>query len=120
MADVDPLLARSNGSSNGSSGETDDWPARASATIVQYVGTVRDKTTGPALAASRNMVYLLAIGLIGLVVAILGLVLVIRLLVVATSYVPGVNPDETWLAYLILGAFFLLAGVVLWRKKEAD
>ena len=114
MADVDPLLAPS----NGSSGEGDDWPARASATIVQYVGTVRDKTTGPALAASRNMVYLLAMGLISIVVAILALVLFVRLLVVATGYVPGVDQGETWLAYLILGSIFLLAGIGLWRKKE--
>ncbi len=115
MADVDPLLAPSD---DRSIGEGDDWPARASATIVEYVGTVRDKTTGPALAASRNLVYLLAIGLISIIVAILGLVLIVRLLVVATGYVPSVDPGETWLAYLIIGAIFVLMGSWLWRKKE--
>lgn len=95
-----------------------DWPAKASATIVEYVGTVRNKTTGPALAASRNVVYMLAMGLIGVVVAILGLVLLVRVLVSVTAYVPSVDEGETWLAYLILGAIFMVGGAILWRKKE--
>lgn len=97
---------------------SDDWPSKAAATIVQYVGTVRDKTTGPALSASRVAVYALAMGLIGLVLALLALILVVRVLVVATGYVPGVESGETWLAYYILGALFLLPGLFLWRKKE--
>ncbi|MEM9131381.1 MAG: hypothetical protein AAF962_06820 [Actinomycetota bacterium] len=97
---------------------TDDWPAKASATIVQYVGTVRDKTTGPALSASRVLVYALAMGLIGIVLAFLLLILLVRVLVVATGYIPGVEPGETWVAYFILGALFMLPGLFLWRKKE--
>ena len=97
----------------------DDWPAKASATIVQYVGTVRDKTTGPALSASRLAVYALAMALIAVIVAILALVLLVRVLVVATGYLPFVEAGETWLAYFILGALFMLPGLYLWRKKEA-
>lgn len=115
MADVDPLLGRPDPAAS----DGDDWPARASATVVQYVGTVRDKTTGPALVASRTVVYLLAMALIGVVVAILGLVLAIRVLVSATAYVPSVDEGETWLAYFILGAIFVLGGAFLWRKKES-
>lgn len=115
MADAEPLPVPTDVSPNGD----DDWPARASATVVQYVGTVRDKTTGPALAASRSVVYALAMALIGIVVAILGLVLLVRVLVSATAYVPSVEEGETWLAYLILGTVFMLGGVLLWRKKEA-
>jgi hypothetical protein len=96
----------------------DDWPARASATVVQYVGTVRDKTTGPALVASRNAVYFLAMGLIAFVAVILLLLLSIRMLVSVTAYLPVVEPGESWMAYLILGGIFLLAGMILWRKKE--
>lgn len=97
---------------------SDDWPAKASATIVQYVGTVRDKTTGPALVASRYAVYLLAIALIALVLAVLMLVLLVRLLVTATALFPFVEDGETWLAYYIIGVIFVLAGALLWRKKE--
>ena len=97
----------------------DDWPARASATVVQYVGTVRDKTTGPALVASRNVVYFVAIGLIAFVAAILALLLLVRILVSVTAYLPFVEAGESWLAYLILGVIFLASGLLLWRKKEA-
>lgn len=97
----------------------DDWPARASAAVVEYVAKVRDKTTGPALAASRNVVYFAAIGLIALVAVILFLLLLIRLLVSVTAYLPFVELGESWLAYVLLGAVFLLAGLVMWRKKEA-
>lgn len=100
-------------------GPVDDWPAKASATIVGYVGTVRDKTTGPALSASRVAVYALAMAMIAMVVAILALVLLVRLLVVLTGYVPGIDEGEVWLAYFIVGALFMLPGMYLWRKKEA-
>ena len=118
MADTESAPARSDVPVDSLVSNADDWPARASATVVQYVGTVRDKTTGPALTASRNVVYILAMALIGVVVAILALVLLVRVLVVVTGYVPGVEDGETWLAYLILGALFIIGGAILWRKKE--
>lgn len=96
----------------------DDWPARASATVVQYVGTVRDKTTGPALVASRYAVYVLAIALIAVVLVILLMVLAVRLLVSATGMLPFVEAGETWLAYYILGGLLVLGGALMWRKKE--
>jgi hypothetical protein len=96
----------------------DDWPSKASATVVQYVGTVRDATTGPALVASRYAVYLLPIAMIAAVLAILALVLLVRLLVTATALFPFVDDGETWMAYYIIGGLFVLIGAVLWRKKE--
>ena len=96
----------------------DDWPAKASATVVHYVGTVRDRTTGPALVASRYAVYALAMALIGLVLLVLLLLLLVRLLVAATGELPFVEEGETWLAYYLLGAIFLIGGAILWRQKE--
>lgn len=113
MANLDPFST-----TDSSDDASDDWPARASATVVQYVETIRDKTTGPAITASRYVVYLLAVALIAVIVAIIGLVLTVRLLVSATAYAPGVEPGETWLAYLIIGVIFCLAGLWAWRKKE--
>jgi hypothetical protein len=96
----------------------DDWPSKATATVVHYVGTVRDATTGKALVASRTAVYALAMGLIGLVLAVLVLVILIRLLVTVTGYLPSVEAGETWPAYYILGGIFVIVGAILWRKKE--
>jgi len=96
----------------------DDWPARASATIVDYVGQVRDKTTGPALVASRTAVYAAAIALIAFVLLIVLLLGLFRLVVVGSGYLPFVEPNESWVAHYLFGAIFLLAGVFLWRKKD--
>ncbi len=96
----------------------EDWPAKATATVVHYVGTVRDATTGKALVASRTAVYALAMGLIALVLAVLVLVILIRLLVTITGYLPFVEAGEAWLAYYILGGIFVIAGAILWSKKE--
>lgn len=96
----------------------DDWPAKASATIVQYVGTVRDKTTGPALVASRYAVYAMALGLIAMVLLVLIMVMLVRLLVTATALLPFVDDGETWLAYYVMAVLFVIGGALLWRKKE--
>lgn len=104
---------------DGSLMEGDDWPSKASATVVHYVGTVRERTTGPALVASRYAVYALAMALIGVVLAVLLLLLLIRLLVSATGELPFVDQGEAWLAYYILGAVFVIGGALMWGKKEA-
>lgn len=96
----------------------DDWPAKATATVVHYVGTVRDATTGKALVASRTVVYALAMALIGLVLAVLLLLILIRLLVAVTAYLPFVEAGESWFAYYLLGGIFVIVGAILWRKKE--
>ena len=97
----------------------DDWAARATSSITQYVGLVRDKTTGPALIASRTAVYMMAIGLIGFVLLIVALLLFFRLLVVASGeLLPFVEPNESWLAHYVLGGIFLGAGLFFWRKKD--
>ncbi len=104
---------------NDTTGHEDvDWATKASDTVVGYVGKVRDKTTGPALVASRYAVYALALALIAFVLLILILIALVRLLVTATSQLAFVDQGETWLAYYILGGIFLLAGMLLWRKKE--
>ncbi len=95
-----------------------DWPAKVSAQVVDYVGQVRDKTTGPALVASRTAVYSAAIALIALVLLIVFLLFFFRLLVVASGYLPFVDANESWVAHYVLGAIFLLVGVFLWRKKD--
>lgn len=120
MAEADPFLRPPDlsGTGAGTDPGTDDWPAKATATITQYVGTVRDKTTGPVLDISRNAVYYLVMGLVGLVLAILALVLLVRVLVSATAELAFVNDGETWLAYFIIGALFILIGSWLWGKKE--
>lgn len=117
MSDADSLTNRSSATAVAES--KDDWPATITATLVGYVDTVRGATTGKALVASRMVVYFVPIALIGLVLVILSLIMLVRLLVVATGYLPFVDTGNPWLAYLILGTLFSLIGALLWRKKDA-
>jgi hypothetical protein len=88
------------------------WTDQATDLIVQTVGTVRDKTTGPAITAGRAIVYGTFAVLVSAVAIVLGLVLVIRLL---TAYIPG---NRVWVSYLIVGVPLCIAGLVLWGKAR--
>ena len=111
MSDIDSFSSADESSEK-------DWPAKTSEMVVHYVGSVRDKTTGPALVASRYAVYFLAMGLIAAVLLVLVLVLILRLLVLATGYLPFIDQGEPWLAYIILGVVFTVAGALLWKKRK--
>ncbi len=90
---------------------TGDWPAQAADTIVDLVGTARQKTTGPALTAARGVVY----GVIILVIATMALVV----LVAGTVRLLN-NWLDVWLTYLILGVLCLLGGALMFRRARAD
>jgi hypothetical protein len=89
----------------------DDWPRQATRTIVRTVDSVRDKTTGPAITAAAALVY--------------GLVALTALTILATALVVGLVRGleillwhKVWLAYLVLAAVFLAAGLVSWSRRE--
>lgn len=90
-----------------------DWPAQAADTIVRVVGQVRDKTTGPAITAARGVVYGLLAGLLGTACAAMLSIASVR---VIDAYLVG--EDNTWLAHLIVGALFTIAGLLLWSKRR--
>lgn len=98
--------------------DSTDWPAQAADTIERVVGTVRDKTTGPAITAARWVVYGTFAAIIGLAVAILLAIAAVRLLDV---YLPDAvfGEDHTWVAHLIVGLVFTIAGMVAWSKRTA-
>ena len=95
----------------------EDWSAKATSTIVGYVDTIRGATTGKALVASRIAVYGVAAALVGMMMAILLLIVMIRFLVVVTGYWDVVGEGGVWLAYWILGVIFLAAGALIWRMR---
>lgn len=94
----------------------DDWPAQAADAIVKVVGTVRDKTTGPAITVGRAIVY----GTFSLLVAITVLILLaiagVRFLDV---YLPDawVGEDHTWVAHTLLGTILTVTGMVCWSRR---
>ncbi len=85
------------------------WPSQAADRIESVVGTVRQKATGPAMVASRALVY----GVVGIVcvalVAVLGLIASLRAL---DALLP------TWAVQLAVGAVLCLAGVLCWSRRR--
>jgi hypothetical protein len=107
---IPPPPAPPTGGGPGAGGLGGDWPAQATDAIVNAVGAVRDRTTGPITTAARGLVFGLFAGVLGLVVAVLGIIAVVRILDV-------VLPSGIWLPYLVLGAVFVLAGALVFRKR---
>lgn len=95
----------------------DDWPAQMAESIERVVGSVRDKTTGPALAIARAIVY----GTFAAVVALAAVVLfVIATVRVVDVYLPDAlfGEKHTWAAHLLVGLLFSIAGIVLWARRK--
>lgn len=99
-----------------SNGGSTDWPARAADQIVDIVGSIRDKTTGPALKASRAVVYGLASVFIGVAAAVL---LAVGLVRFVNVYLPDavVGERHMWASYLLIGILFTGVGFFLWSKR---
>lgn len=95
-----------------------DWPTQAADTIERVVGSVRDKTTGPAITVARWVVYGTFAAVVGSVVVVLLAIGAVRFLDV---YLPEAvfGADHTWVAHLIVGALFSVAGMVLWSRRSA-
>ena len=94
-----------------------DWPAQAADAIVEQVGKVRDRTTGPAIKLSGYLVFGAFAALLGTVALLLLLIGAFRALVV---YLPEAvfGEDHTWAAYTILGAVLVLGGMFTSRKMK--
>jgi hypothetical protein len=86
-----------------------EWPGQIADTIVDTVGTVRDKTAGPAIRASRGLIYGMVAGILGVIAVVVLLILLVRL---GDNYLPG----PLWIVYLALGALFTVGGIVLWIR----
>lgn len=98
--------------------QDEDWPAKAAETIERLVGSVRDKTTGPAITAARAVVYGTFAALVGSAVLVLLIIGAVRVL---DTYLPDsvFGEDHIWAAYLILGLLFVIAGAVLWARRRS-
>jgi hypothetical protein len=97
--------------------DTADWPAQAADTIERAVQGVRDKTTGPAINVAKWFVASLFLLVMGITVAVLGAILVVRLLDV---YLPDewFGESHVWAAYLILGVPVFGLGIWLLSKRH--
>jgi hypothetical protein len=94
-----------------------DWAAQAADTIERAVGNVRDRTTGPAITVARAVVYGTFAVLVGMAALVLATIGAVRLI---DNYLPSAvfGEDHMWATYLITGLVFVIAGVVLWVRRN--
>jgi hypothetical protein len=89
-----------------------DWPSRTADSIERVVTTVRDRTTRPLLVAGRAIVFGVLAAMVGVAAVVLLSIIIVRVLVILT--------DRAWVANMILGALFVIAGfVLLWLRHGA-
>ena len=114
----DPATATRPSSYSAPSVDSTDWPAQAADTIERVVQGVRDKTTGPAIAAARWLVAGMFVLLAGTTVAIMLSIVAVRVLV---AYLPDsvFGEDHVWAAHAIVGLPLFIAGLVLLRKRSS-
>ncbi len=94
-----------------------EWATETTDRVVSVIDNVRSQTTQKVVYAARGLVFgLIAVivGAFALVIAIVGLVRAIQaLLALAISWEQAV-----YLSYLILGAIFCVAGMILFRMRN--
>ena len=87
-----------------------EWPAQAADRIESVIGGVRRKTTGPAIVASRAVVY----GVVAVVFALIaGMLLLIAVLRGLDALLP------TWAVQMIVGGVLGLVGFFCWSRRSA-
>lgn len=89
-----------------------EWPAQAADTIVDTIGTIRDRTTKPVLLAARGLVYGLVGGVMGLIAFFLVLLMIIR-------WYDVWAPGPVWPIYAFFAVLFTVVGLFCLRKANA-
>ena len=85
---------------------------RAADAIVNVVGAVRDNTTGRITTIARAVVF-------GFFAVVLGLAVAVMLIIAAIRLLDEALPSGVWLAYLVLGVVMVVAGALVFRKRNA-
>ena len=95
-----------------------NWASETTDTLVTYIDLVRSKTTQNVVYAARAVVFGLIAVIVGTFALVILFVMLMRglqaLLELATTWERAV-----YLSYLIVGTVFTIAGIVLFKKRNA-
>ena len=89
-----------------------DLVDRALGTLDHALDVVHDKFLRPILLAGRTLAFVFVFLLVGLVLAVVLIVGVIRLFNVYLF------ANHVWLSYALVGVLSLGAGLVIWRRRR--
>lgn len=88
------------------------WADQATDLIVSVVGTVRDKTVGPAMTGARAVVYGFFAAIVGIAALVLFTIFAVRII---TVYMPG---ERVWIPEIGFGLIFGAFALWLWSKAR--
>jgi hypothetical protein len=97
-------------------GAEEDWAAATADAIERAVQSVRAKTADPLERVVRLVVYGLLAGIVCIAIAVLLAIAAVRGLV---ELLGVVWQPEVWLADLIVGGIFVVAGLLVWGRRTA-
>jgi hypothetical protein len=85
-----------------------EWPAKAADMVELAVAAINDRAVRPVLIAARAVVFGVLIAVLGVALVVWGSIGLVRLLDVYLW------PGKVWASYLLLGALFIIGGMVAW------
>ena len=94
-----------------------DWVSQVVGLIDRFVGSLNSKATRPLIKIVRGLVYGVIAACLGVMALILLAIAAVRGLVQLTGAV--FSHEQAWLAEVVVGAVFLLAGFLLLSKRHA-
>ena len=89
-----------------------DWTVELVDRLDHVIDLVRTNTADRLVKVARLLIFGLIAAIVGSMAAVLGLILVVRVLDI-------ILPSGVWLPDVVLGAIFLGLGLFLWSKRTA-
>ena len=97
--------------SSESSTNNADWAAQIVDQLESVVNKVKSKTSDPVLSIVRILFMVFAVAGLGIMTLLLLTIGSVRM---ASNYLPG----DVWVADLVIGVIFLVAGLFVWRLRH--
>jgi hypothetical protein len=95
---------------NKESNKDSGFNIKATNTFINFIESVRNKTTGPILGLARACVY-------GVILTVSASITLIFLVIGLIRLINIALPGSVWSAYLALGLLFHIAGILLWSRR---
>lgn len=85
--------------------------------IVDFIDKARERAVDPLIHLARVIVYGILATLIGITAVVTFAIVFVRFIQTYLGNIPGVT-DKVWLAHLVVGIVFFLAGLIIWTKRH--
>lgn len=97
-----------------------EWAPQLADLVEKYVGMVRTTATTRVVKVVRGLVFGTIIGVLSIGAAVLGVILVTKLLQRIVNIGGWIDTDSSvWVSYLVGSALFAVVGVVCMRMRHA-